>query len=51
MQDVCSLTEAACAGQKPEQVGPVEVECGGRGSSGSHRSSWDGCQSPGGRGW
>jgi len=26
VQDLCSLMEAACAGQKPEQVGPMEVD-------------------------
>ena len=40
------LTEAACAGCKPEQEGPVKVECGAGGISCVEQLAWDGCRVP-----
>ena len=41
-----SLREAACAGHKPEQEGPVKVECRAGGISCVDQLTWDGGRSP-----
>jgi len=39
LQDSDALTEVACSGQKPEQVGPMEDECGAGGLAGGDQSA------------
>jgi len=48
---VYSLTEAACAGHKPEQVGPMEVKRRAGDISVGVWLSWDGCRMLDCRGW
>jgi len=49
--DLCSLTEAACSGQKPEHMCPRAGECGTGGIAGCDQSAWDGCRRLGCRCW
>jgi len=43
LQDLCLLMEAACSGQKPEHLWPMEVEYASVGISDSELAAWDVC--------